>query len=54
LIQKGDRLIWTDPSTGIQTPAVAASTEEDGIVIIKQKGTFSPCPVDQLTKVFAS
>jgi hypothetical protein len=29
----------------------AASGETDGMVIIKQKGTFSPCPVSQLARV---
>jgi hypothetical protein len=52
-IKKGDRLIWTDPRSGMETEVTAASGEtSDGIVIIKQKGTaFSPCPVDQLRPV---
>ena len=49
-IKRGDRLIWTVPHTGEETKVVAASGEEDGMVIIKQKGTFSPCPVSQLRK----
>ena len=49
-IKKGDRLIWTVPQTGEEIKAVAASGEEDCMVIIKQKGTFSPCPVSQLRK----
>jgi hypothetical protein len=49
-IVRGDRLIWTDPLSGRQTKVVAASGEEDGTVIIKQQGAFSPCPVDQLRK----
>jgi hypothetical protein len=50
LIKKGDRLIWTDPHSGKEVEVIAASGEtNDGMVIIKQKGTaFSPCPVDQL------
>src|SRR4051812_2121763 len=48
LIKKGDRLIWTDPHSGREIEVVAASGEtSDGMVIIKQKGAFSPCPVDQ-------
>ena len=48
-IKKGDRLIWTDPRSGMETEVTAASGEtSDGMVIIKQKGkAFSPCPVDQ-------
>jgi hypothetical protein len=50
LIKKGDRLIWTDPKTGQKMRVTAAAGESDGLVIIKQNGTFSPCPVDQLRK----
>ena len=55
-IKKGDRLIWTDPNTGMETEVIAASGEtSDGMVIIKQKGTaFSPCPVDQLRPVMGA
>jgi len=49
-IKKGDRLIWKDPGTGMEIKVVAAAGEQDGLVIIKQKGTFSPCPVDRLRK----
>jgi predicted RNA binding protein YcfA (HicA-like mRNA interferase family) len=49
-IKRGDRLIWTVPQTGQEIKVVAASGEEDGMVIIKQKGTFSPCPASQLRK----
>jgi hypothetical protein len=49
-IVKGDPLIWTIPGTGREIKAIAASAEEDGTVIIKQNGAFSPCPVDQLRK----
>ena len=52
-IKRGDRLIWTVPKTGREQRVVAASGEEDGTVIIKQKGTFAPCPVDQLRKEVA-
>jgi hypothetical protein len=52
-IKKGDRLIWTDPNSGMETEVTSASGEtSDGMVFIKQKGTaFSPCPVDQLRPV---
>jgi hypothetical protein len=51
-IKKGDQLIWTEPRTKRQIKVTAASGEtSDGMVIIKQKGTFSPCPVKQLTRV---
>jgi predicted RNA binding protein YcfA (HicA-like mRNA interferase family) len=49
-IKRGDRLIWTVPQTGQEIKVVAASGEEDRMVIIKQKDTFSPCPVSQLRK----
>jgi hypothetical protein len=49
-IRKGDRLIWTVPSTGREVRVVAAAGEMDGLVIIKQNGALSPCPVDQLRK----
>lgn len=51
LIKKGDKLIWTVPGTGFESHVVAAAGEKDGIVVIKQKGTFSPCPVEQLKEV---
>jgi hypothetical protein len=48
-VKKGDRLIWTDPKTGRQVPVTAASGEtRDGMVVIKQRGAFSACPLDQL------
>jgi hypothetical protein len=50
-IKKGDQLIWTEPRTKRQIMVTAASGETDGMVIIKQKGTFSPCPVSQLARV---
>jgi hypothetical protein len=49
-IKKGDRLIWKNPDTGMEIKVVAAAGEQDGLVIIKQKGAFAPCPVDQLRK----
>ena len=49
-IVRGDPLIWTVPGTGREIKVIAASAEEDGMVIIKQQGGFSPCPVDQLRK----
>jgi predicted RNA binding protein YcfA (HicA-like mRNA interferase family) len=49
-IVKGDHLIWTVPGTGQEIKVVAASREDGGVVIIKQQGAFSPCPVDQLRK----
>jgi predicted RNA binding protein YcfA (HicA-like mRNA interferase family) len=51
LISKGDRLIWTIPRTGVKVEVIAAAGEKDGMVVIKQRGTFSPCPVEQLKKV---
>jgi hypothetical protein len=50
-IGKGDRLIWKMPGKATGIRVVAAAGEKDGLVIISQKGTFSPCPVDQLQKV---
>jgi hypothetical protein len=49
-INKGDRLIWTDPKSGREIEVIAAAGETtDGLVFIKQKGgAFSPCPVEQL------
>lgn len=49
-INKGDRLIWRVPGGDREIDVVAASGEEDGLVIIKQKDTFSPCPAIQLRK----
>ena len=49
-INKGDRLLWRVPGVQRVVRVVAASTEEDGVVIIKQKSTFSPCPVNQLRR----
>ncbi len=51
-IKKGDRLIWTEPRSKRQIEVVAGSGEtSDGMVLIKRQGTFSPCPVSQLTSV---
>jgi predicted RNA binding protein YcfA (HicA-like mRNA interferase family) len=49
-IVRGDHLIWKAPHNGRETKVIAASAEEDGVVIIKQQGAFSPCPVNQLRK----
>lgn len=49
-IKKGDRLIWREPSSGLEFKVVAAAGEKDGLVIVKQNGTISPCPLDQLRK----
>jgi hypothetical protein len=49
-IKKGDRLVWKAPGTGMEIKVVAAAGEQDGMVIVKQNGTLSPCTVDQLRK----
>ncbi len=49
-IKKGDRLVWKVPGTGTEIKVVAAAGEQDGMVIIQQNGTLSPCTVDQLRK----
>ena len=49
-ISKGDRLIWTEPRTGRKVKVTAAAGESDGLVVIQQNGTLTPCPVDQLRK----
>jgi hypothetical protein len=49
-IKKGDRLIWREPRSGREFKVVAAAGEQDGLVIIKQNGSISPCPVGQLRK----
>jgi hypothetical protein len=49
-IKKGDRLVWSDPNSGTEVPVVAAAGESDGMVIVKQKGVFMACPVDQLRR----
>lgn len=49
-INKGDHLIWKVPGGGGEIDVEAASGEEDGMVIIKQKDTFSPCPASELRK----
>jgi predicted RNA binding protein YcfA (HicA-like mRNA interferase family) len=49
-IRKGDHLIWKVPGNGREIRVVAAAGEQDGLVVIKQGGAFSPCPVDQLRK----
>lgn len=51
LLKRGDRLIWTEPSTEAKIEVTAASDESDGLVFINQKGAYSPCPVEQLRKV---
>jgi hypothetical protein len=51
MIRKGDRLIWTIPGALREIPVIAAAAEEGGLVIIRQNGTYSPCPVDQLRKI---
>ena len=53
-IKKGDRLIWKVPGSGREIKVVAAAGEQDDMVIIKQNGSFSPCPVDQLRRDNAS
>jgi hypothetical protein len=51
-IKKGDQLIWTEPRTKQRVGVVAASGEtRDGLVIIKKRGAFAPCPISQLTRV---
>jgi hypothetical protein len=51
-IKKGDHLIWTEPRTNRRTEVVAASGEtSDGMVMIRKRGAFSPCPVSQLASV---
>jgi hypothetical protein len=52
-ISKGDRLIWTEPRTGRKVKVTAAAGESDGLVVIQQNGTLTPCPVDQLRKADA-
>jgi hypothetical protein len=51
LINKGDRLLWTEPATGRKVKVTAAAGESDGLVVIKHKGTLVACPVDHLEKV---
>jgi hypothetical protein len=51
LIRKGDRLIWTDPESGVETKVTAVAGESDGLVVVKQNGTLIPCPVDQVRRV---
>lgn len=51
LIRKGDRLIWTDPRTGVEMKVTAAAGESDGLVVVKQNGSLLPCPVDQVRRV---
>lgn len=53
-IKKGDRLVWTVPGSAQEIKVVAAAGEQDDMVIVKQNGTFSPCPVNQLRKDDAS
>jgi predicted RNA binding protein YcfA (HicA-like mRNA interferase family) len=49
-IKRGDHLIWKVPGNGQEIRVSAAADEQDGLVIIKQKGTFAQCPVEQLRK----
>lgn len=49
-IRKGDRLLWTDPTTGREDLVIAAAGESDGLVVIQLRGALFPCPVDQLKK----
>jgi predicted RNA binding protein YcfA (HicA-like mRNA interferase family) len=49
-IKKGDRLLWKIPGTGREIKVVAAAGEQDDLVIIRQNGSFSPCPVNQLRR----
>jgi predicted RNA binding protein YcfA (HicA-like mRNA interferase family) len=49
-IKRGDRLIWTVPRTGEETKVVAASGEEDGMVIIKRKGSLLRRAVSEFRK----
>jgi hypothetical protein len=51
LIRKGDRLIWTDPETGQEKRVTAAAGESDGLVVVRQKGSLVPYPVDQVRRV---
>ena len=46
-IKKGDRLILTQG--GFNIPVEAASDEKDGLVVIKQRGTFANCSTADLT-----
>ncbi|HZY90748.1 MAG TPA: hypothetical protein VFE78_38345 [Gemmataceae bacterium] len=52
-INKGDRLVWTEPRTGRKVKVTAAAGESDGLVVIQQNGTLTPCPADQLRKADA-
>lgn len=50
-IKEGDRLVWTDPTTGRETAVVARSGEtSDGKVVIGvgDNGEIALCPVAQL------
>jgi hypothetical protein len=51
LIRKGDRLVWTDPTTGKETKVTAAAGESDGLVVVKQDGALVPCRVDQVRRI---
>lgn len=51
LIQKGDRLIWTDPETGKEIKVTAAAGESDGLVVVQQNGSLLPCRVDQVRRI---
>ena len=50
LINKGDRLLWTDPATGEAARVTAAAGESDGLVVIERGGALVACPVDQVRK----
>jgi hypothetical protein len=49
-INKGDRLIWKEPSTGAEIRVTAAAGESDDLVVIERQGALIPCPVGQLRK----
>jgi predicted RNA binding protein YcfA (HicA-like mRNA interferase family) len=49
-IKRGDRLLMKTPGNGREIKVSAAADEQDGMVIIEQKGIFSPCPADRLRK----
>lgn len=45
-VKKGDRLIMS--VQGVDVRVEAASNEKDGMVVVKQRGTFSQCPATEL------
>lgn len=52
-IKKGEDLLLV-VNERVEIPVVAASDEHDGFVEIKQKGSFSTCPVGDLKRVSSS